>query len=105
MITVLYAFLDTLEWMVVLFTFYTLLIPFGGFKRERRKTLSDPKSSFAIIIPAHNEEKVIGCLVESCSRLDYPAGLFDIYVIADNCSDGTVNVAGAKGAIVLKRKN
>lgn len=105
MITVLYAFLDTLEWMVVLFTFYTLLVPFGGFKREKTKTLSDPKSSFAIIIPAHNEEKVIGCLVESCSRLDYPTGLFDIYVIADNCSDGTVNAAGTKGAIVLKRKN
>ena len=55
------------------------------------------------IIPAHNEEAVVGNLVESLKKQNYPKELLDIYVIADNCTDGTAKVAEEAGAIVLKR--
>jgi len=58
---------------------------------------------FMAIIPAHNEEAVVGNLVESLQAQNYPKDKYDIYVIADNCTDDTAKVAKEAGAIVLKR--
>ena len=55
------------------------------------------------IIPAHNEEAVVANLVESLKHQDYPKELYDIYVIADNCTDKTAEVARKAGAIVYER--
>ena len=55
------------------------------------------------IIPAHNEETVIANLVESLKNQDYDKEDFDIYVIADNCTDKTAEVARKAGAIVYER--
>ena len=56
-----------------------------------------------MILPAHNEASVIGALVESLQALDYPKELYDIYVIADNCTDNTAQIAKDLGAIVYER--
>lgn len=55
------------------------------------------------IIPAHNEEAVVADLIESLKKQDYPKELYDIYVIADNCTDKTAEVAKQAGAIVYQR--
>ena len=55
------------------------------------------------IIPAHNEAAVIANLVESLKAQDYPQELLDIYVIADNCTDKTAEIARDAGAIVYER--
>jgi len=60
---------------------------------------------FAIIIPAHNEENVISKTLYSLSGLVYPKNLYDIIVIADNCSDNTMKKAESMGAFVLERTN
>ena len=57
------------------------------------------------IIPAHNEEAVVGNLVESLKRQNYDKELYDIYVIADNCTDNTAKIAKEAGAIVYERFN
>jgi cellulose synthase/poly-beta-1,6-N-acetylglucosamine synthase-like glycosyltransferase len=101
----LYPIIDIIEWLLVFFTLYAIIVPIGGLKKVRKRILAAPKSTFAIFIPAHNEEKVIGPLVDSCRRMDYPKELFDTYVIADNCSDGTPMVARNRGALVLERSN
>ena len=54
--------------------------------------------SFAVIIPAHNEEQVIRFLVESLGKQDYPRDFYNIFVIADNCGDNTASVAASSGA-------
>ena len=64
-----------------------------------------PEKKFAIFIPAYNEEEVIGNIVENLICLNYPKDLFDVYVIADNCTDKTVRIASDKGAKVLIRKD
>jgi cellulose synthase/poly-beta-1,6-N-acetylglucosamine synthase-like glycosyltransferase len=90
--------------MIFIFVYY-FSVSFFGFKYKRDMELSEPKSSFAIIIAAHNEESVIGALVENCRQLDYPRHLYDIFVVADNCTDRTAQVATEAGATVWKRYN
>lgn len=62
-----------------------------------------PRNRFAVIISARNEEKVIGNLIESIKRQDYPSELLDIYVVADNCTDNTKGVCEKLGAYVYER--
>lgn len=45
-----------------------------------------------ILIPAHNEEKVIGRTVLSMISLNYPADKLEIIVINDNSSDKSAKI-------------
>lgn len=79
---------------------------FGWIKfKEEPAEKYKPVKRFALIVAAHNEEKVIGHVVDSLSRQNYPKELYDIFVIADNCTDKTADIAKAHGAIVYKRVN
>ena len=55
----------------------------------------------AVIIPAHNEEKVIFSSVKNLFKQTYPKEFFKIYVIADNCTDRTAERAAEAGAEVI----
>lgn len=94
-----------LTYVVYIITIYYLCISFFGIWRKKEEVEVEPKKSFALIIAAHNEEVVIEGIVESLKRLDYPKHLYDIFVIADNCTDKTALKARAKGAIVYERRN
>ena len=67
----------------------------------------EPTSSrrFAVVIPAHNEESTIAPTIQSVFRMAYPRTLFDVFVIADNCSDQTAAVSREQGARVLERED
>lgn len=60
---------------------------------------------FAILIAARNESTVIAQLIESIKLQRYPSELYDIYVIADNCTDDTAAIAEAAGATVFCRSS
>ena len=60
---------------------------------------------YAVLISARNEEKVIGNLVDSIKKQDYPSELIDVFVVADNCTDNTYSVAKNAGAIAYERFN
>lgn len=63
---------------------------------------SEKKHRICVVIPAHNEEDVIYNTVKSLfDRQTYPKELFDVYVVAHNCTDDTAERARAAGAIVL----
>lgn len=57
---------------------------------------------FAILIAARNEEVVIGNLIESLVKQNYPKDKFDIYVIPNSCTDNTSKVAKKAGAKVIE---
>ncbi len=57
----------------------------------------------AVVVPAHNEELVLGATLVSLTSQDYPAGCVQIVVVADNCTDGTAAIARSRGASVLER--
>ena len=72
-------------------------------KLKDKPYLTNKNHKFMAIIPAHNEEMVVSNLIESLKNQTYDKNLYDIYVIADNCTDNTANVARRAGAIVLER--
>ncbi len=82
--------------------YQVVLSVFGLFYRKRKiKYL--PQKRFVVLVAAHNEERVIGPLIENLWEMEYPRNLFDVYVIADNCTDQTAAVARSEGAIVAER--
>jgi len=64
---------------------------------------SDLRSLIVVVVPAHNEEHYIGRTVRSLDAQTYPHELFEVLVVADNCTDDTAAVAGAAGAQVMVR--
>lgn len=59
------------------------------------------KNRFCVVIPARNEEKVIGGVLESLFKQDYPNDLFDVYVVPNNCNDNTETVSRKHGAYIF----
>lgn len=74
-------------------------------KKEEPAENYPPEKKFALVIAAHNEELVIAHIIDSLSKQNYPKGLYDIFVIADNCTDKTSEIAKRKGALVYQRIN
>ena len=91
--------------MVIFFACYAyqfLYIPIAWLKKQKPL----PKGllhRYAVLIAARNEETVIGSLIESIKRQNYPADRIDIYVIADNCTDCTAKAAKSHSATVFER--
>ena len=100
----LYLLQQAIIWVITVYWLYQLVVSLCSLIKLKDKPLIINKEhKFMAIIPAHNEEAVVGNLVESLKAQDYPADKLDIYVIADNCTDDTARIAKESGAIVLKR--
>ena len=100
----LYILQQAMVWIITIYWVYQLIISVCSLIKVKDKPLvEDKENRFMMIIPAHNEEKVIKELVESLQNLDYNRKLYDIYVIADNCTDSTAQIAKDAGAIVYER--
>ncbi|MGV3720445.1 MAG: glycosyltransferase family 2 protein [Actinomycetota bacterium] len=56
-----------------------------------------------VVIPAHNEEAVLGATLASLRDQDYPKERLEIVVVADNCTDETARLARDGGVTVLER--
>lgn len=82
---------------------YYLALTTLGWRRPTAATGGPPAHSFAVLIPAHDEEAVLATAVRSVRDVDYPAGLVRVLVVADNCTDRTAAVARQLGAEVLER--
>lgn len=80
---------------------YLIVAYFGGIKKYPEST---PKK-LAILIAARNEECVIRDLINSMISQDYPKESYDVFLVADNCTDNTAAVAREAGAIVYERHN
>ena len=96
-----YIIQQALVWIVTIFWLYQFIVSICSLvKLKDKPILEDKQNRFMAIIPAHNEESVIGNLIESLKKQDYPKELYDIYVIAENCTDKTAQIAKDLGAIV-----
>lgn len=88
-------------WLVLMLV-YQLVITFFGYKRNTKDYQDHaPLMRFLVLVPAHNEEAVIGDIVQNLNEMDYPRELYDFYILADNCTDRTAEIArglGAQGA-------
>jgi len=92
-----------LIWFMIAYQF--VLTVFGSVNylksfRERREADSSTYDlpSCTILIPAHNEEKVIARTLESMLRLNYPKERLRILVIDDGSMDATASIVGEYAA-------
>jgi len=59
-----------------------------SFKRTNQK----PLTTFSIIVPFRNEEKNLGKLLESISKLNYPKELFEVITVDDDSTDSSASI-------------
>lgn len=64
----------------------------GKYLYRNRFTVNDkpPSARIAILVPGYKEDGIILSTAQSLQRLDYPASLFDIYIIADSFQPQTL---------------
>ncbi len=85
--------------------FYQAVFAIVRLSGKRRRFQAQKLCRYAVLIAARNEQAVIGQLLDSIGGQEYPAELIDTYVVADNCTDSTAQVAASHGATVYQRQN
>jgi hypothetical protein len=65
-----------------------------------RRTPDGGRTRFAVLVPAHDEEDVIADALGSLAGLDYPRERYRVHVVADHCTDATIEIAVAAGVDV-----
>ena len=73
--------------------------------KPRKYPKAEKQHRFGIIIPARNEEEVIGDTIRTLFKQNYPRELFDVFVVAHNCTDNTAQRAREAGAIVFEHND
>ena len=86
--------LDLLYIFVAAYTFYFLALAIRNlndksFKNELRHVAYEDKENLAIIVYAHNNKKTLGNLVSELKSQDYPLNKYRVFVLLDNCNDGS----------------
>ena len=97
---------------VVFFVCYTyqflyIPVPWLLAKRKAAKAaaLEATPHNYAVLICARNESAVIADLIGSLRSQTYDQSLLHIFVLADNCTDNTADIARSAGATVYERFN
>ena len=85
--------------------FYQFVYVFVGLFKKSKSFTAEKNHRYAVVISARNEGNVIGNLINSIQKQTYPSDLLDIFVVADNCTDDTAEVARRAGATVYERFN
>ena len=90
--------------ILVPYFMFLLVIAIAALLPRKKLDLSvDPVSKFLLLIPAHDEEAGISHAVGNCLGVNYPRSLFEVMVIADNCTDQTAAQAAECRARVVER--
>ena len=84
---------------------YLLLLTTAAWlaRRHTPQPAAPPSHRFLILIPAHNEATLLPATLANLRQLDYPEQLYEVHLVADNCSDNTAALARLGGAIAHER--
>lgn len=88
---------------LLLISTYLFVLCVGAWLYRPPVNHAAPPCTFALLIPAHNEESHLPGLMSSAGALNYPPGKFRLFIVADNCTDATAALARAAGVEVLER--
>lgn len=86
------------------FLYQGVYVIIGLFVKAKRLK-ADKNHKYAVLISARNESPVIANLIESIKSQKYPQDLIEIFVVADNCTDNTADIARSAGVNVYERFN
>lgn len=96
-------FCNILLFIIGLLYVYRSVYAVLGVFYTRKYAPAKKNHKYAVIVAARNEEAVIGNLIDSIQKQDYPAELVTVFVVADNCTDGTASMARKHGAVCYER--
>ena len=91
----------------VALSLYQAAVTLLGYVVPRKVTPSQSPQSpeslptFAAVICARNEERVIGDILQDLENQEYPADRLHVTVVAHNCTDSTAQIAECRGARVV----
>ncbi len=83
---------------------YVFILSLLALKAKRHTDFgTQKKRKFAVVIPAHDEEVMISQTLYSVFSMIYPQNKYEVFVVADNCTDNTAKISRKIGATVLER--
>lgn len=97
-----YEILGTILSVIVIHKAFYFVI---GMFFTRKFKPAKKQHKYAVLIAARNEKYVIGNLLDSINKQDYPKELLTVFVVADNCTDNTAEIAREHGAICYERSD
>lgn len=90
-------------WLIVLTC--AAAIGLRRYRRAQGEGVGEPRLRFLLLMPAHDEAGVVGEVLNNLRQtLQWPEALYEIVVVADNCSDATAEEAQPY-ATVLSRSD
>lgn len=96
-----------LSFVILLFVCYSILILYywQSWKAipEFKASLPATDTTISVIIPARNEEKNIGLLLEALKKQTYPADFFEVIVVDDHSTDSTARITQGFSFVKLIR--
>jgi cellulose synthase/poly-beta-1,6-N-acetylglucosamine synthase-like glycosyltransferase len=104
-INILHILLFGAQAVLILMIGYLLLLTAAALFASRQTKLrqESPTHRFLILVPAHNEERLLPSLLANLRQLDYPQSLYQVHIVADNCTDRTAELARSGGATAHER--
>ena len=82
---------------------YNLVTALWGWAEPDPAPRGKRKRRFRVVIPAHNEEAVIRKVLGDLEAQRYAGDLVRVVVLADRCSDRTVDIATGRAEVVERR--
>jgi 1,2-diacylglycerol 3-beta-glucosyltransferase len=81
---------------------YLTVLTASAWVETARRTAPPPgrATRFAVLIPAHDEEDVIADTLAALAAVEYPRDRYAVHVVADHCTDNTVDLVRAAGVDV-----
>ncbi len=86
-------------WLCIAVYAFALAI-IGRIRSRSKAPLIFPRHVFALVVPAGNDEGLVGRTIDHLRRNKYPRSMFDVIVAPVNSTDKTASIARRKGAIV-----
>jgi cellulose synthase/poly-beta-1,6-N-acetylglucosamine synthase-like glycosyltransferase len=96
-LSLLFVIAVILIWFMIAYQFVLTVFGYINYIKSLNRKLAIDRMTFdypscTILIPAHNEGKVIAATIESMLRLEYPEDRLRILVINDGSTDGTRDI-------------
>lgn len=98
---ILFLVIGLLFLFVLLYLFF--LAAASLWPEKAREEDNGKQTTFAILIPAHDESGVLQRTLDNIKSVDYPEDCYQIFVVADNCTDNTAEIARKGGAVCWER--
>lgn len=93
--------LQTAQAGMIALILYNAFTALWGWNDRRAARPGDRQRRLRVVVPAHNEEAVVGRILTDLARDHYEHK--EVWVLADRCEDATASVARSFGALVAER--